>query len=444
MDNRPLKIALAGFGTVGGGLLSLIPENADLIHKRCGKNIEVKTVLVRDKNKARLCQLPASTQLTTNPEDLLADPEVTVLVELLGGLDLSYQLVSRALKSGKHVVTANKALLAEKGNELFSLAASNNCLLQYEASVAGAIPIIETLKHSLAGNRVTALAGILNGTSNYILSEMTSNALDFNAALQQAKELGYAEADPTLDIDGHDAAHKLILLIRLAFGVHYPYKKLSISGIRNLDIADIQLAREFGYRIKLIAQAKAKVNAENSKESDKVTEEAGIEAGVFPALVNHKLLLAKVGGVYNAIRLEANAAGALFLHGRGAGALPTAGAVLADLITIARHNQAGPNFIEQNLAEAKIVPQAEWRSRYYVRLMVRDAVGVLRDLSSCMADSNISLAQIIQKADEGRGVPLVFMTHETTDFALQNALQKIAKIGLLLEEPVSFRILDQD
>ena len=220
--NKPLYIALAGFGTVGGGLARLLTENADLVRRRAGRDIIVKKVLVRNLSKGRSVPLPETAELTDKPEALLNDPEIDVLVELMGGIEAPRVLINAALDKGKHIVTANKALLAEEGGELFRKAAEKNRILRYEASVAGAIPIVESLKESFTGNRISSLVGILNGTSNYILSEMTTNGLDFDVALRQAQELGYAEADPTLDIDGHDAAHKLTLLIRLAYGVHYP------------------------------------------------------------------------------------------------------------------------------------------------------------------------------------------------------------------------------
>ncbi|QCC86736.1 homoserine dehydrogenase [Desulfovibrio desulfuricans] len=442
-SDKPLVVGLAGFGTVGGGLVRLLDENADLIRRRCGRGIVLKKVLVRNATKARSAQLPAGTELTTDYRALTDDPEIDVLVELIGGIDNARTIIDRALDQGKHIVTANKALLAEEGLALFQKADRKKRILRYEASVAGAIPIVETLKESLTGNRIESLMGILNGTSNYILSEMTSNAMDFDVALKQAQQLGYAEADPTLDIDGHDAAHKLILLIRLAYGVHYPYTALSVRGIRGLSGMDIRLAREFGYRIKLIGQVR-EVPCPEDKQGDDSCGEGNIrlEAGVFPALVYHKFLLARVGGVYNAVRVDANASGPLFFHGRGAGDLPTAGAVLGDLLAVARDER--PNntgFVCKELPKASIVPPEEWRSCYYVRVMVQDAPGVLRDLSGCMAAEGISMAQVIQKSDEGNGVPLVFMTHETTARAMSDALQRTMDAGLLKESAVYFRVL---
>ena len=439
-ESKPLVVGLAGFGTVGGGLARLLGENADIIRRRTGRDIVVKRGVVRNAQKARGVPLPEGAELTTDPAALTDDPDIDVLVELIGGIDQARALIDRALDQGKHVVTANKALLAEEGLALFQKAERKKRILRYEASVAGAIPIVQALRESLTGNRIESLMGILNGTSNYILSEMTSNGLDFDVALKQAQELGYAEADPTLDIDGHDAAHKLILLIRLAYGVNYPYTALSVRGIRGLSSLDIRLAREFGYRIKLIGQ----VREVRCPEGRDCADDGSIrlEAGVFPALVHHTFLLARVGGVYNAARVEANAAGALFFHGRGAGDLPTAGAVLADLMAVAREER--PNntgFVGRELPRAAIVPPEEWRSCYYVRVMVQDAPGVLRDISGCMAAEGISVAQMIQKTDEGHGVPLVFMTHETSAQAMSDALQRTVDAGLLKEPAVYFRVL---
>ena len=433
---KPLNIGLAGFGTVGGGLVQLLKENADCIRRRSGRDIVLSRVLVRNPSKARSTALPPGAQLTTDYRELTDDPNIDVLVELMGGIDHARTVIDRALDQGKHVVTANKALLAEEGLTLFQKAERKKRILRYEASVAGAIPIVEALRQSLAGNRVLDLMGILNGTSNYILSEMSSNNVDFNVALKQAQTLGYAEADPTLDIDGHDAAHKLILLIRLAFGVNYPYTALSVRGIRGLSTQDIRFAREFGYRIKLIAQVR-EVPSDEGADSGVVR----LEAGVFPALVHHTYLLARVGGVYNAVRVEANAAGALFFHGRGAGDLPTAGAVLADLLAVARDERPNNTGFATQLPKAFIVPPQEWHSCYYVRVMVQDTPGVLRDISGCMAAEGISMAQVIQKGDEGDGVPLVFMTHETTAQAMSNALQRALDAGLLREPAVYFKVL---
>ena len=318
--NTTLNIGLAGLGTVGGGLVRLLSENAEEIRARSGCDFNLKAVAVRNPNRKR--DLPEGVRLTTDPMTLADDPDIDVVIELMGGIDTAKELITRSLAKGKQVVTANKALLAEEGESLFRLADEKGATLLYEASVAGGIPIVQTLKESLTGNHITSLEGILNGTGNYILSEMTSKGVNFAPALAEAQEKGYAEADPTLDIDGFDTAHKLVLLIRLAWGVDYPYTKMPIEGIRNLDKMDIDFAREFGYRIKLLGRARMR--------------DGKLEAGVFPTLVNHTYLLARVGGAYNAVRVEGNAVGSLFLHGLGAGSLPTASAVAADIIDCVR------------------------------------------------------------------------------------------------------------
>ena len=368
--NTTLNIGLAGLGTVGGGLVRLLSENAEEIRARSGCDFNLKAVAVRNPNRKR--DLPEGVRLTTDPMTLADDPDIDVVIELMGGIDTAKELITRSLAKGKQVVTANKALLAEEGESLFRLADEKGATLLYEASVAGGIPIVQTLKESLTGNHITSLEGILNGTGNYILSEMTSKGVNFAPALAEAQEKGYAEADPTLDIDGFDTAHKLVLLIRLAWGVDYPYTKMSIEGIRNLDKMDIDFAREFGYRIKLLGRARMR--------------DGKLEAGVFPTLVNHTYLLARVGGAYNAVRVEGNAVGSLFLHGLGAGSLPTASAVLGDLISIARqNNKLNSGFVKQVLPQADILPPEEACSTYYMRFMVKDDPGVLRDLSGAQA-----------------------------------------------------------
>lgn len=433
---KPLTVGLAGLGTVGSGLIHLLQENASLIRRRTGREIHVSKILVRNINKARTVEIPDGCDLTTNPADLTDDPNIDVVVELMGGIDAPHELVDRALDNGKDIVTANKALLAEEGLDLLRKAAAKGRILRYEASVAGAVPIMEALRVSLAGNRLVSVLGILNGTSNYILSEMTTNGLDFDTALQQAQKLGYAEADPTLDIDGHDAAHKLTLLIRLAFGVNYPYTVMPVQGIRGLALRDIHMAREFGYRIKLIAQVR-RVNLEDPDD-----DHVRLEAGVFPCLVHQNFLLARVGGVYNGVRVDTESSGPLFFHGRGAGALPTASVVLGDLLAVARHDTPNNTGYACSIPRAGIVPPEEWRSNYYVRVMVPDSPGVLRDLAGSMAREGISIAQVIQKSEEsGSVVPLVFMTHEASAKAISTALQHTLDSGLLHQPAVYYRVL---
>lgn len=428
---KPLFISLAGYGTVATGLAQLLEENQDWIRQRIGRGIHIKHILVRDPAKPRAFPVPAGAALSADPASILNDPEVEVLVELMGGIEQPGRLISQALNQGKHVVTANKALLAETGTKFFDLAADRGLTLGFEAGVCGGIPIVQSMREGLAGNKILSLVGIMNGTANYILSEMSSNGLDFAPALKQAQDLGYAEADPTLDIEGFDTAHKLTLLIRLAWGVDYPYNSLPVRGMSNIEGMDIEFARELGYRIKLLGQAKV--------------QEGKLEAGVFPTLVRHTMLIARVGGAFNAVRVEGNAVGPLFLHGKGAGALPTASAVLADLMGIARGscpNNTG--FAANKLQKADILPPDAAMSRHYFRLMVPDKPGVLRDVAGAMAANGISIAQAIQKSTENdtSAVPLVFMTHEANARSVRLALDSIMKSGIVRTAPLHCRVLD--
>ncbi|MEG2139849.1 MAG: homoserine dehydrogenase [Bilophila sp.] len=427
MDTRPvLTIGLAGLGTVGSGLVRLLTENAEELRARTGCDFRLKTVAVRDLTRKRT--LPEGVRLCADPFELAQDPEIDVVIELMGGIDTPRRLITRSLENGKHVITANKALLAEEGEGLFRLAAEQGATLLYEASVAGGIPIVQTLKESLCGNKILSLEGILNGTGNYILSEMTSHNVDFAPALAEAQEKGYAEADPTLDIDGYDTAHKLVLLIRLAWGVDYPYALLPVAGIRNLDRMDIDFAREFGYRIKLLGRARM--------------QDGKLEAGVFPTLVMHTYLLARVGGAFNAIRIEGNAVGPLFLHGQGAGSLPTASAVLGDLVSVARKNHSlNSGFVKQVLPTADILSPAEARSTYYMRFMVKDTPGVLRDLAGALADQNVSIAQALQRGQGTGGVPLVFMTHEARAKDITRAVETMRASDFLLAPAIYYPVM---
>ena len=424
----PLVLGLAGFGTVGSGLIRILEENREAIIRRVGRDIRVKTILVRDPAKQRACATPAGASFCGSQDILLNDPEIDVIVELMGGLEAAGTLIKAALTAGKHVVTANKALLAEAGSELFTLAQDKGLFLGYEASVCGGVPVVQALRSALSANEFSSLTGILNGTCNYILSSMTINGTSFDAALKQAQELGFAEADPTLDIGGFDTAHKLTLLIRLAWGVDYPYSALPITGIKGISPEDIQFAREFNYAIKLLGRARKDASGR-------------IEAGVFPAMVPTSYLLARVGSSYNAVRMEGNAVGSIFMHGKGAGDTPTGSAVAADIMEIARGDR--PNNLGYNLRSlppAEIVPREDVISSFYIRLRVRDSIGVMRDVSTVLADHGISIEQALQKgmADV---VPLIFMTHETKTKNMVNALAKLATFDFMAAEPVYYRVL---
>lgn len=428
-----LRLGLAGFGTVGSGLAQILHENREIILARTGRDIAIPTVLVRDLTKKRAVATGPEVRFTANPDELLAD-EVDVVVELMGGVDLARDLITRALNAGKHVVTANKHLLALHGPELSALAAEKGLGLFYEASVAGGVPIVQALRESLGANRIERLTGIMNGTANYILSEMTTNHLEFGTALKQAQDLGYAEADPTFDIEGFDTAHKLVVLIRLAYGRDFPLSRLPVRGITQVTGLDIEFAREFGYRIKLLAQA---------REVD-----GKIEASVEPTLVNHKFLLARVGGNYNAVRVEGNAVGPIMLHGQGAGALPTGSAVMADIMALCRGLSApcagfdNTGFGNKPLAQAEILPASEGVAMHYFRFSVTDRPGVLASIAKTMAEHDISIAQAVQKGDhQASDVPIVFLTHNARASAVAETIRTIDAMPFALRPTVHFPIL---
>ena len=422
-----MNIALLGFGTVGSHFYKLCEGRTDL---------HVASVLSRRPRPELTCTV------TADYDEIVRDPSIDIVVEVMGGIEPAYSYLCAAMRAGKHVVTANKQLMCAHFEELTSLAKEKGVALRCTAAAGGGIPWLTSLSRASELDEIKAVEGILNGTTNYMLSAMTNSGADYAPALRKAQELGYAEANPTLDIDGQDAAHKLTLLIRLAFGVDYPFTVLPVQGIRGMAPQDIAMARVFGYRVKLVAQ----VNRVNMDEPD--DGPIRLEAGVFPALVPQTYLLARVGGVYNAVRVESESSGSLFFHGRGAGALPTASVVLGDLMAVARGelpNNTG--FAGGDIPRASIVPPSESVSKYYVRTMVPDAPGVLRDLAGCMAAEGISIAQVIQKRDMEdvefgeEVVPLVFMTHEASARAMRQALQHALDKGLLHSPAVYYRVL---
>jgi len=428
-----IRLGIGGFGTVGSGLAKILESNGQRLAKRLGKRIEISTVLVRDLGKKRAFDLGDGVTFTDDPNALVND-NVDIIVELMGGLDTARQLVLAAFAAGKHVVTANKHLLAEHGLELFEAARENNVGLMFEASCAGGIPIVQTLKESLAGDEIIKMLGIMNGTANYILSEMTTKGMDFATALADAQDLGYAEADPTFDIEGFDTAHKLCVLIRMAYGVDYPLSEIPIQGITSVTPMDIEFAREFGYRVKLLAHV--------------MDVKGRLEAGVHPALVPYTYLLARVGGNYNAVRLEGNAVGPIMLHGQGAGDLPTGSAVLADIMNLVRKmndNCEQPDntgFGNKPLSRANILPPDDAESKYYFRFTVADRTGVMAAITKAMAKHNVSIAQAVQKGEAGaEGVPLVIITHETAARDAEAMINEVDAMDFTVEPCVKFRIL---
>jgi homoserine dehydrogenase len=425
---KPLRVGIAGLGTVGAGVVKLLAQQAELITARAGRHIVVTAVSSRDRTRDRGISL-AGLIWHDNPLALATDPNVDVVVELIGGSDgPAKTLAENSIKAGRSLVTANKALLALHGQALAQKAEAAGVTIAYEAAVAGGIPIIKALREGLAANQITRVAGILNGTCNYILTAMREEQRDFEDVLADAQELGYAEADPSFDIDGVDAAHKLAILAGLAFGQKVEFASLHVEGIRHISARDISFAKELGYSIKLLGIAEQ--------------TGAGISMRVHPAMVPLNKPLAMVDGVFNAVLLEGDFSGPVFLQGRGAGAGPTASAVVADLIDIARGARTPVwGTAAHNLDEARVLPIARHEGAYFVRLSVVDQPGVLADVTSILRDHGISLESMLQHGRApGEAVPIVLVTHETREDAVNAALARIATLEAVLETPALIRI----
>ncbi len=425
---KPLKVGVAGLGTVGAGVVKLLAAQKELIAARAGRPIMVTAVSARDRGRDRGVKLDGLTW----HDDAVAmarDPDVDVVVELIGGSDgKAKALAEAAIAAGKDFVTANKALLALHGIALARAAEANNVTIAYEAAVAGGIPVIKALREGLAANQVSRVAGILNGTCNYILTVMREEGRDFGDVLEDAQRLGYAEADPSFDIDGVDAAHKLAILAGLAFGGRIPFERLHIEGIRRVSAIDIAFAEELGYRIKLLGIAEKTAH--------------GISLRVHPAMVPVETPIATVDGVFNAVLLEGDFSGPVFLRGRGAGEGPTASAVVADLIDLARNIRVPVWGMEESaLEEAPIVPMSDLGGAYFLRLSVVDQPGVLADVTAILRDHGISLESMLQHGRApGEAVPIVLVTHETKEAAVNTALEQIAALPAVLEPPALIRI----
>ncbi|ALJ35151.1 homoserine dehydrogenase [Azospirillum brasilense] len=424
----PLKIAVAGLGTVGAGVLKLLERQAALIEQRCGRRIEVVAVSARSRGKDRGVDL-STAEWYDDPVALAAHPGVDVVVELIGGSEgPAKETVELALERGRHVVTANKALLAHHGTALAAKAEAAGLAIGFEAAVAGGIPIIKGLREGLAGNRVSEVHGILNGTCNYILTEMRTTGRDFADVLADAQKLGYAEADPSFDIDGVDAAHKLAILTSVAFGTPVDFKSVHVEGIRHVAAVDFDYADALGYRIKLLGIARR--------------TDHGIEQRVHPCMVPKAAPIAAVDGVFNAVIAQGDFVDRVLFVGRGAGEGPTASAVVADLIDIAR-GRSTPTFgvPAAQLSEAQPSPMEARRGSYYVRLMVVDRPGVIADVAAAMRDQNVSMEQFLQRGRApGEAVPVVLTTHDTEEAAMQRALATIAAKESVVEPPRMIRI----
>jgi homoserine dehydrogenase len=435
---KPIKVGLLGVGNVGSGTFNVLERNQEEIRRRAGRGIEVVAVSARNLERAKQ-RTGGKVKVVANPFDIVNDPEIDIVVELIGGYDEAKALVLQAIANGKHVVTANKALLAVHGNEIFAAAQDKGVMVAFEAAVAGGIPIIKALREGLTANRIDWFAGIINGTTNFILSEMRDKGLDFGTVLKQAQELGYAEADPTFDIEGVDAAHKATIMSAIAFGIPVQFDKAHVEGISKLNAVDIKYAEQLGYRIKLLGIAKrAKVNGVE-----------GIELRVHPTLIPAKRLIANVEGAMNAVLVQGDAVGATLYYGKGAGAEPTASAVIADLVDITRLATADPEHRVPHLAfqpnamtDIQILPMAEITTSYYLRLNVVDQPGVLADLTRILADGAISIDAMLQKepAENETRTDIIILTHQTQEKNVNAAIAKMEGLSTVVGSVIKIRL----
>ncbi|MBB5216871.1 homoserine dehydrogenase [Parapusillimonas granuli] len=428
----PIKVGLLGLGVVGGGTWKVLTRNAEEIARRAGRRIEVSAIAVRDVEKARKL-VGDQAQVCRDGFEVVRRPDIDIVVEIIGGDTLARELVMEAIARGKHVVTANKALLAKHGNEIFAAAHQKGVMVAFEAAVAGGIPIIKAIREGLTANRIQWLAGIINGTTNFILSEMRARGLSFNEVLAEAQRLGYAEADPTFDIEGVDAAHKLTLLASLAFGVPVQFDKAHIEGISSLAREDIVHAERLGYRIKLLGFTR--------RRND------GIELRVHPTLVPAERLLANVEGAMNAVLVSGDMVGPTLYYGQGAGELPTASAVVADLVDVTRLQTADPEhrvpylaFQPDALDDTPILPIEEVRSSYYLRMRVLDRPGVLADIARILADVGISIGSMIQEPHGETEADIIFLTHEAREGDIDSALQRIGALAFVHSDVTRLRM----
>jgi homoserine dehydrogenase len=431
---KAINVGLLGIGTVGGGTFTVLQRNAEEITRRAGRPIRI--TVVADKNLELAKKVTGGAcRVTDDAFAVVADPEVDIVIELIGGYGVAKELVMQAIANGKHVVTANKALLATHGNAIFKAAQDKGVMVAFEAAVAGGIPIIKALREGLTANRIEWIAGIINGTTNFILSEMRDKGLSFDTVLKEAQRLGYAEADPTFDIEGVDAAHKITILASLAFGIPMQFDKAYIEGISKLDAADIKYAEQLGYRIKLLGITKR-------------TPE-GVELRVHPTLIPAKRLIANVEGAMNAVLVEGDAVGSTLYYGKGAGAEPTASAVIADLVDVTRMHTADPGnrvphlaFQPNAMADLKVLPMDEVVTSYYLRLRVQDKPGVLADITRILADEDISIDAVIQKepGENETQTDLILLTHQTREKRINAAIAKIEALGVVADKVTKLRL----
>ena len=431
---KPVKVGILGLGTVGSGTFNVLKRNQKEILGRAGRRIEVAMVADCDVERAQSI-VKGDCEVVADGNLLVSNPEIDIVVELIGGYTVAKDFVLKAIENGKHVVTANKALLAVHGNEIFEAAQKKKVIVAFEAAVAGGIPIIKALREGLTANRIEWIAGIINGTTNFILSGMRDQGLDFNTVLKNAQELGYAEADPTFDIEGIDAAHKATIMSAIAFGVPVQFDKAYVEGITKLESIDITYAEQLGYRIKLLGITKRMAN--------------GIELRVHPTLIPEKRLIANVEGAMNAVLVNSDAVGATLYYGKGAGSEPTASAVIADLVDIARVDTVDPEhrvpylaFQPDAMNDTPILPITEVTTSYYLRMQVKDQPGVLADITRILADLSISIDAFLQKEPlEGETlVDIIILTHQTQEKNMNAAIEKIEQISTVMGKITKIRL----
>ncbi|NLA51450.1 MAG: homoserine dehydrogenase [Alcaligenaceae bacterium] len=428
---KPVKVGLLGFGVVGSGTWAVLNRNADEIARRAGCRIEIVRIATR--NPSKITDVPGHVQVDDDLMALVKDPEIDIIVELIGGSTLARELILAAIAEGKHVVTANKALLALHGNEIFAEASAKGVMVAFEAAVAGGIPIIKSIREGLTANRIQWLAGIINGTTNFILSEMRRRNLDFATALQEAQDFGYAEADPTFDIEGVDAAHKLALLASIAFGIQIQFDSVYVEGISHLAQEDFTHAHKLGYRIKLLSIAR------HRKE--------GIELRVHPTLIKENELLSNVEGSMNAVLVCGDAVGETLYYGPGAGSEPTASSVIADLVDVTRMHHTDPEnrvphlaFQPDALADYPILPIEDTETSYYLRLLVDDQSGVMAEITRVLAEDDISIDSMIQEQDNDGKATIIFLTHKSREGAIEKAIGQIEQMPFVHSKVTRIRL----
>jgi homoserine dehydrogenase len=433
VETKPIKVGLLGIGTVGSGTFKVLQRNQEEIRRRAGRGIEITMVADLDTERARAIVGPDVT-VVNDARQVIANPEIDIVIELIGGYGIAKALVLEAIAAGKHVVTANKALLAVHGSEIFAAASAKGVIVAFEAAVAGGIPIIKALREGLTANRIEWVAGIINGTTNFILSEMRSKGLDFGVVLKEAQRLGYAEADPTFDIEGVDAAHKATIMSAIAFGVPVQFDKAHVEGITALQAADIRYAEQLGYRIKLLGIARRR--------------DTGIELRVHPTLIPSTRLIANVEGAMNAVVVQGDAVGPTLYYGKGAGSEPTASAVIADLVDITRLHTADPDhrvphlaFQPGSLSSTPILPIDDVVTSFYLRLQVADQTGVLARITGILAEHDISIDAVLQResAEGEKHTDLIILTHQTVEGRMKAALAKMQALPTVLAPIVRIR-----